>query len=110
MMIWGYARFPGLERLCSVMDLVNFFEGRASADTEEVTVPLGKVWAWRRGDMVPRLGSVKGVPYIRLTFDARGLREIERVESKPCWSRPPNRAFVMEEADRLSEVTLAFQV
>lgn len=111
-MILDYAHTTTLNRLCSTQDLLKFFRNSKTESSKAIHVPLGEVFAWQRGDTSPQVGSCGFNSSIRLTFDARGLRRIERLEQGAVirHAQLPNLGFVVEQAHRFLKVVASFQV
>lgn len=81
-----------------------------------LSVPLTEIAAWERGGASPldasAATSAAHLPIIRLTIDARGLRSIERLPSKPTsrsW-RSFNLAFVVVDESEVRGVAVLFKV
>ncbi|OAA37402.1 hypothetical protein NOR_07101 [Metarhizium rileyi] len=73
--------------------------------------PLNRIESWNRGEP-PEVRHGPDKPFIRLSIDWRGLRSIERLAVLPpaVNLRSDYAGYVVEEAERLSNVVVKFQL
>lgn len=103
-----------LWRLCSVLHLVRELD---SVETDETVVyPLPQVLSWSRGSLVQLVDDPNTAGhFIRLTIDSRGIKSIERISETPANNTAgeipnPSFMFVVEAVEKLSGVTVEFEV
>lgn len=86
----------------------------ANADISSApTTTLSRVKSWKRGSL-PDIGELEAAEnaFLRLTTDALGLCEIERLAGMPEKStqRSESYAYVVDRAERLGQITVSFKV
>lgn len=89
--IFEYLEGTPLSRYCAVLDLIDFVSKHVHGPHEVLSIC--RVASWRRGQKAQLLSDEheNELPFIRLTTDARGLREIERLEEPvPSTNSKPN--------------------
>ena len=89
-----------LNRYCATMDL------RAEMlipEENPLFVPLSAISSWKRGGQ-PQFAAQQGMSFVRLTYDFRGLEQVERLDQWPkLHGRTENaRAFHVVEYETLS--------
>lgn len=83
----------------------------ASRYHEDFSTPLSSIKSWIRGCELERDAESKS-PFIRLTFDSRGLCAIEKLSEWPSCALLASRfkAFIVKSIDCLSDVLVDFKV
>ncbi|POR32421.1 Uncharacterized protein TPAR_07376 [Tolypocladium paradoxum] len=107
--IWEFCASSPLQLYTAVSDLRD--EMASSKQRKWSSIPLIEIKSWARSCQL-ECDDTPDNPIIRLTFDSRGLRRIERL-SKPqsrSSSGSDFNAFVVEAAERFSGVLVEFQL
>ncbi|KJZ70167.1 hypothetical protein HIM_10427 [Hirsutella minnesotensis 3608] len=107
-MIWEFCAPSPLWVFTAVSDLRA--EMAASRQHKRSAIPLIKINSWARGCGL-KYSNSSGSPIIRLTFDSRGLRRIERLSMRPSKSSSGSdfNAFIVESVERFYGVLVEFE-
>lgn len=83
----------------------------ASPSSSINLVSLCDVSAWVRGGEPTLLHSPDHQPIIRLTLDCRGIKQVERLATRPSYEpgRSDNMSFIVKEESELTRITARFK-
>lgn len=96
----------------SVMDLVDKFRDCGEGSGELVSRPLEDISAWKRGSR-PKFAAEPAGRAVRLTLDARGIMQIERLQALEDvlpLHNSDTKAFVVLHVDQLRDIIANFRV
>ncbi|KAH8900409.1 hypothetical protein GQ53DRAFT_128073 [Thozetella sp. PMI_491] len=101
---WRYISVVNLGR-----ELLATIASRAPSPVS--SIPLCDIKAWTRGGEPELLQSPERPPVMRLTFDSRGIRQVERLPSRPSYRhwRSENMAFAVHEESDLEGIIGQFK-
>lgn len=110
-MIWDFGLPRALCRYSSALDFIDGLYTDKCEDDGLLSIPLVDVESWRRNSL-PVIGKNANKPFVRLTVDYQGLREIETFKAKPLEEscRSTTFAYIVENAELLSGVIAQFKV
>jgi hypothetical protein len=97
----------------SALSFIRDLSGEDSSDgSSHVSVPLSNVLAWTRGSAPIFTSDEEGPPIVRLTSDCRGLKRVERLDSKPLYQdwRSDTMEFAIQDANLIQSVIAQFKV
>ncbi|KAH6874069.1 hypothetical protein B0T10DRAFT_415763 [Thelonectria olida] len=83
---------------------------RSSADSNSLSTPLSSISGWARGGE-PVISQPEDSSLVRLAFDSRGIKQIERISSRPTYQhrRSDNLAYAIHEESQLRNATANFK-
>ncbi|CAG9936468.1 unnamed protein product [Clonostachys rosea f. rosea IK726] len=96
----------------SALSFIRDLSGEDSSDgSSHVSVPLSNVLAWTRGSAPIFTSDEEGPPIVRLTSDCRGLKRVERLDSKPLYQdwRSDTMEFAIQDANLIQSVIAQFK-
>lgn len=106
-MVWGYSENDLFWRLVSALGMTMYFEAVPMGDF--TFIPLHCVAPWERGSLPTRPEDLCNLPVVRLTFNSRGIRELERLPAgEPQYSsrRFDDMAFTITDESCFEGVTV----
>ncbi|KAK8144154.1 hypothetical protein G3M48_006240 [Beauveria asiatica] len=108
LLIW---RFADGSPLWSSSAIYNINSALSACHSEPLVIRLADVNCWVRG-AAAECGHVPARGLVRLTFDCRGLRRVERLKARPAvtGARSDFLAFVIEPAKAIADVHVTFQL
>jgi hypothetical protein len=82
------------------------------SEADSVSTPLCNISAWARGRDPTISQSSENSPLMRLTFDRRGIKQVERMSSRPSYQhqRSDNLAFAIQEESQMERITAHVKV
>ncbi|KAM0811875.1 putative Heterokaryon incompatibility domain-containing protein [Seiridium cardinale] len=110
-MIQGYSEFAIFWRYISIVSFARQFSvAPATTDLSAPirSIPLGDISVWTRGEEPKLLQSPDHLPFVRLTLDCRGIRQIERLPRQPPYQPAcsSDLAFIVEKMSDVEDVTI----
>lgn len=114
-MIKQYSKYATFWRYLSVLALCEELvevSYRAKASSQLISLPLSRISDWERGREPSLLQSSENPPFTRLTIDYRGIRQVERLPSRPPYQpwRSNNTVFAIHQESQIGNVTTEFKV
>ena len=91
---------------------LSFGRRLAAAPLNATSIPLCNISAWKRGTEPALFQTPDHPPLVRLTIDYRGIRQVERLPSRPPYQQghSDKLAYVIEEERRIAGVTAQLKV
>ncbi len=111
LLIWRFADGSPLWSSSAIYNIYSALSALSACHSEPLVMRLADVSCWARG-AAAECGNVPARGLVRLTFDYRGLRRVERLKARPAVTgvRSDFLAFVIEPAEALADVRITFQV
>lgn len=100
---WRYITVQSISRELSTI---------SSSSRASISAPLRDVMTWARGREMTLLRSSNNPPFMRLTVDSRGIRQIESLLCRPLYQqhRSDQAAFAMLDRSQLEDATIHVKV